>query len=176
MERIIPNSEWVKVDYEDDDNYYVLGLIYDNDTIKYRKRCLKMNNDEINNKIGYEEITYFESNTEIDLSALNIENPNRSDYQKIKATHDYLCNAFVYSYFHDGPFDAFFKGTTDCEGYAMTFQMVMDYCNIPCKYIGYFQARTNTYADLETLKNKYEEVFINPSCTHYSTRSCRLRC
>ena len=58
-----------------------------------------------------------------------------TDYQKIKATHDYLCNAFVYSYFHDGPFDAFFKGTTDCEGYAMTFQMVMDYCNIPCKYI-----------------------------------------
>ena len=30
--------------------------------------------------------------------------------------------------------------------------------NIPCKYIGYFQARTNTYADVETLKKKYEEV------------------
>ena len=30
--------------------------------------------------------------------------------------------------------------------------------NIPCKYIGYFQARTNTYADVETLKEKYEEV------------------
>ena len=30
--------------------------------------------------------------------------------------------------------------------------------NIPCKYIGYFQARTNTYADVQTLKKKYEEV------------------
>ena len=34
--------------------------------------------------------------------------------------------------------------------------------NIPCKYIGYFQARTNTYADLETLKSKYEEVLAIP--------------
>ena len=30
--------------------------------------------------------------------------------------------------------------------------------NIPCKYIGYFQARTNTYAPVDILKKKYEEV------------------
>ena len=30
--------------------------------------------------------------------------------------------------------------------------------NIPCKYIGYFQARTNTYAPVLVLKKKYEEV------------------
>ena len=30
--------------------------------------------------------------------------------------------------------------------------------NIPCKYIGYFQARTNTYAPVKILKKKYEEV------------------
>ena len=30
--------------------------------------------------------------------------------------------------------------------------------NIPCKYIGYFQARTNTYAPVDVLKKKYEEV------------------
>ena len=34
--------------------------------------------------------------------------------------------------------------------------------HIPCKYIGYFQARTNTYADIETLKSKYEEVLAIP--------------
>ena len=34
--------------------------------------------------------------------------------------------------------------------------------HIPCKYIGYFQARTNTYADIETLKKKYEEVLSLP--------------
>ena len=34
--------------------------------------------------------------------------------------------------------------------------------NIPCKYIGYFQARTNTYAPVEILKKKYEEVLACP--------------
>ena len=34
--------------------------------------------------------------------------------------------------------------------------------HIPCKYIVYFQARTNTYADVETLKKKYEEVLAIP--------------
>ena len=34
--------------------------------------------------------------------------------------------------------------------------------HIPCKYIGYFQARTNTYADIDILKSKYEEVLSIP--------------
>ena len=34
--------------------------------------------------------------------------------------------------------------------------------NIPCKYIGYFQARTNTYAPVEKLKAMYEEVLACP--------------
>ena len=39
---------------------------------------------ELNNKIGYEEITSFDSGTEIDLSALNNDRPRREEYQKIK--------------------------------------------------------------------------------------------
>jgi len=35
--------------------------------------------EEINSKIGYEEISNFESNTEIDLSSLNVDNPSRAD-------------------------------------------------------------------------------------------------
>lgn len=35
--------------------------------------------------------------------------------------------------------------------------------HIPCKYIGYFQARTNTYAPVEVLKEKYEEVLKQPN-------------
>ena len=34
--------------------------------------------------------------------------------------------------------------------------------HIPCKYIGYYQASTNTYADVDTLKSKYEEVLSIP--------------
>jgi len=39
---------------------------------------------ELNNKIGYEEVTSFNSGTEIDLSALNNDRPRREEYQKIK--------------------------------------------------------------------------------------------
>jgi hypothetical protein len=58
-----------------------------------------------------------------------------SDYQKIKATHDYLIDIYTYSYMHQGPYDGLYKGLTNCTGYAMSFQMIMDYCNIPCQYI-----------------------------------------
>ncbi|MDD2227520.1 MAG: hypothetical protein PHH71_02960 [Clostridia bacterium] len=32
---IIPNSKWVKVDYENDEKFYVVGLIYSNSEVKY---------------------------------------------------------------------------------------------------------------------------------------------
>ncbi len=35
LEEIIPNSKWVKVDYANDGNYYVVGLIYEDDTLKF---------------------------------------------------------------------------------------------------------------------------------------------
>jgi len=44
----------------------------------------------------------------------------------------------------------------------MEMKDVVNKRHIPCKYIGYFQARTNTYADLEILKSKYEEVLGLP--------------
>lgn len=40
--------------------------------------------DEINNKIGIEEIPAYESNEEINLSALDLDNLKRGDYQKVK--------------------------------------------------------------------------------------------
>ncbi len=39
---------------------------------------------------------------------------------------------------------------------------IVNKANIPCKYIGYFQARTNTYAPVDILKKKYEEVLNCP--------------
>lgn len=35
LEQLIPNSKWVKVDYENNGNIYVLGLIYDDINLKY---------------------------------------------------------------------------------------------------------------------------------------------
>ncbi len=35
LEKIIPNSKWVKVEYEKEGDYYVVGLIYDNHDLTY---------------------------------------------------------------------------------------------------------------------------------------------
>ena len=35
LEEMIPSSKWVKVEYEDDGDFYVFGLIYEGDNIKY---------------------------------------------------------------------------------------------------------------------------------------------
>lgn len=35
LKQIIPNSKWVKVDYENKDEYYVVGLIYEDGKLKY---------------------------------------------------------------------------------------------------------------------------------------------
>lgn len=40
----------------------------------------------------------------------------------------------------------------------MEIKEVVNKRHISCKYIGYFQARTNTYAPVDVLRKKYEEV------------------
>ncbi len=35
LSQIIPYSKWVKIENEDSDDYYVLGLIYENDEVRY---------------------------------------------------------------------------------------------------------------------------------------------
>jgi len=35
LEKIIPNSKWVKVEYEKEGDYYVIGLVYENGDITY---------------------------------------------------------------------------------------------------------------------------------------------
>lgn len=35
LKEIIPESKWVKIDYEEKGEYYVVGLLYENDIVKY---------------------------------------------------------------------------------------------------------------------------------------------
>lgn len=35
LNEIIPNSKWVRVDYEDDGQYFIIGLIYENNKVQY---------------------------------------------------------------------------------------------------------------------------------------------
>lgn len=46
--------------------------------------------DEMNSKIGYEEIPTYSSDMQINLSSLDMDNLNRSDYQKVKEFKDFL--------------------------------------------------------------------------------------
>jgi len=62
-----------------------------------------------------------------------------SDYDKVKATYEYLCKNLEYdfvslnNYSMDGHsiYSALCEHKTVCEGYAMAFQAIMEYCNIP---------------------------------------------
>ena len=35
LNEVIPNSKWIKVDYDDSGEYYVIGLIYEGQAIKF---------------------------------------------------------------------------------------------------------------------------------------------
>lgn len=53
-------------------------------TSKSRVNKNRLLYDEINNKIGVEEIPVYETNEEINLSALDLDNLKRGEYQKVK--------------------------------------------------------------------------------------------
>lgn len=65
-----------------------------------------------------------------------------TDYEKIRAVHDYLCGTISYSFetvYHEADersgYDGLYHHTTVCTGYALLFQKFMDKMGIPC-YIG----------------------------------------
>jgi len=66
-----------------------------------------------------------------------------SDYDKIRAVHDFVCKQNVYSYKtangapgynFDSAYDVLFHGQSICSGYALTFQRFMDRMGIPCYF------------------------------------------
>ncbi|MDD6208094.1 MAG: transglutaminase domain-containing protein [Clostridiales bacterium] len=60
---------------------------------------------------------------------------NKTTYQKIKLTHDYLKNKITYTANYDGAYNALIKGKSVCNGYALSFQRIMQEMDIPCKYV-----------------------------------------
>lgn len=81
----------------------------------------------IMSKSEYEECQKISKKISEQLQDLN-------DYEKVKATHDYLVKTFEYDILYFGPYNGFNKGVTSCTGYAMAFQMIMNDCKIPCLY------------------------------------------
>lgn len=106
----------------------VLGGNITSISYEQKENSLKVNFTYLMNKYEYNRSLNMAKKVAKQLDGL-------TDYQKIKATHDYLTDIYTYSYMHQGPYDGLYKGLTNCTGYAMSFQMIMDYCDIPCKYI-----------------------------------------
>lgn len=58
-----------------------------------------------------------------------------SDYEKVKAVHDYLVLQCEYTGGFPSIYDALFNGKTICVGYAGTFFRIMNKLNIPVQYV-----------------------------------------
>ncbi len=61
-----------------------------NESVSSRVKKNKLLYDEINSKIGYEEITTIDTNDEINLSSLDMDNLKRSEYQRVKDYKDFI--------------------------------------------------------------------------------------
>ena len=78
-----------------------------------------------------------------------------TDYEKIKAAHDYIImycdygfDALAYKGIEQGPYWALYPGKTVCNGYAMTFLRIMQYCDIPATFeVGDNHAWNTVYLD-----------------------------
>lgn len=54
-----------------------------------------------------------------------------SDYEKIKAVHDYICLNAKYNFTYGGAYSNLFRGESTCTGYAYSFYAIMKKLNIP---------------------------------------------
>ena len=57
-----------------------------------------------------------------------------TNYEKIKAIHDYLCEISTYdAVATNDAFDILYLHHGSCMGYSMSFSLIMQECGIPCK-------------------------------------------
>ena len=64
--------------------------------------------------------------------AKNLNNKLDSDYDKVKAVHDYLIQINKYSYINGGAFNCLYLRSSACNGYASSFFLIMQELGIPC--------------------------------------------
>lgn len=132
-------STWAKEKDSDSLNYEHGGSIWEVDNIALLDNDIK---------------------NEIDCTIENIITPEMSDYDKVKAVHDYIvlnCEYDYENYVNDtipqdsySPRGVLINKKAVCEGYAAAFKAFMDELNIPCKLVsgeatsnGNFTGRVN---------------------------------
>lgn len=116
----------------DDEHYIAANCLYN---ISWTYQKIGNEKYEIEMKFRYymSEGEYGRVKRECEKIAEEVE--EKSEYEKIKYAHDYLIISCEYSYSSNGPYNCLFKGKACCNGYALAFQMIMDECEIPCRYV-----------------------------------------
>ena len=117
-------STWTKEKDSDSLNYEHGGSIWEVDNIALLDNDIK---------------------NEIDCTIENIITPEMSDYDKVKAVHDYIvlnCEYDYENYVNDtipqdsySPRGVLINKKAVCEGYAAAFKAFMDELSIPCKLV-----------------------------------------
>jgi transglutaminase/protease-like cytokinesis protein 3 len=117
-------STWAKEKDSDSSNYEHAGSIWEIDNIALIDNDIK---------------------NEIDCTIENIITPEMSDYDKVKAVHDYIvlnCEYDYENYVNDtipqdsySPRGVLINKKAVCEGYAAAFKAFMDELSIPCKLV-----------------------------------------
>lgn len=117
-------STWAKEKDSDSSNYEHGGSIWEVDNIALLDNDIK---------------------NEIDCIIEDIITPEMSDYDKVKAVHDYIvlnCEYDYENYVNDtipqdsySPRGVLINKKAVCEGYAAAFKAFMDELNIPCKLV-----------------------------------------
>lgn len=75
---------------------------------------------------------YFLADMRISLICKKIE--DLSDYEKVKAVHDYIVRYCEYSYAGSGAYNTLYQGLSACNGYALSFFRIMEKSGIPVTF------------------------------------------
>lgn len=78
------------------------------------------------------QIKYVLADMRINLICKEIE--DLSDYEKVKAIHDYVVRYCEYSYAGNGAYNTLYQGFAVCNGYALTFFRVMEKSGVPVTF------------------------------------------
>ncbi len=89
---------------------------------------------------------YFLADMRISMICKKIE--NLSDYEKVKAVHDYIVRYCEYSYAGSGAYNTLYQGRSACNGYALSFFRIMEKSGIPVTFeVGDNHAWNKVYLD-----------------------------
>lgn len=118
-----------------DDSDYLIG------NIDFSKDCMTSSGDDIKFTFKYfetkEQTDYVNQRTNEILAELGV--ANMSNYEKVKAVHDYVCGLITYkddAENYSSVYGAYTDGQGLCNSYALCMCKLLTTAGVPCRWIG----------------------------------------